>query len=102
MKKFLVLFFLAFVGAEFKDPAPPKADEVVTEVEGKPVAHEGLKFHGAAKALAKDAVTNDWPRFLGPSHNATSVETKLLKTLPEKLPVVWEAKKGQGYCAPAI
>jgi outer membrane protein assembly factor BamB len=93
---------LVFVGAEFKDPAPPKVDDAVVEKEQKPGAFEGLKFHGAPKALAAGAVTNDWPRFLGPLHNATSVETKLLKTLPAKMPIVWEAKKGTGYCAPAI
>src|SRR5215212_9826149 len=102
MRRFFFLFLLLLVGAEFKDPAPPKVDDAVVEKEQKPGAYEGLKFHGAPRPLARDAVTNDWPRFLGPMHNATSVETKLLKTLPAKMPVVWEAKKGTGYCAPAI
>jgi outer membrane protein assembly factor BamB len=89
--------------AGFDDPAPPKVNDRPARVEAKqPVAHEGLKFHKAAKALAADAVTNDWPRFLGPSHNATSTETRLLKNLPAKLPIVWEVKKGSGYCSPAI
>src|SRR5207253_2709173 len=102
MKRFFFLFLLVFVGAEFKDPAPPKVDDVVVEKEQKPAAFEGLTFHGAPKPLAVGAATNDWPRFLGPNHDATSVETKLLKILPAKMPIVWEAKKGTGYCAPAI
>src|SRR5678815_3171486 len=35
-------------------------------------------FHSAPKPLSKDAKTQDWPRFLGPYHNAISGETKLL------------------------
>jgi outer membrane protein assembly factor BamB len=104
MKRCFLVLMLGLMGAgEFKDPAPPKVNDALVGVEAKQAgAYEGLKFHGAAKAPAKGAETNDWPRFLGPSHNATSSETKLLKTLPGKLPVVWEAKKGSGYCAPAI
>src|SRR5258705_5677690 len=103
VKKMLMAMILAALGAApFSDPAPPKVDEAVVATEAKPSAYEGLKFHEAPRALAAGAVTNDWPRFLGSAHNATSVETKLLKTLPAKLPVVWEAKKGSGYCAPAI
>ena len=103
MKKCFLVLMLGLIGAgEFKDPAPPKVNDSVVEVEQKAAAYEGLKFHGAPRALAAGAVTNDWPRFLGPLHNATSSETKLLKTLPAKMPVVWEAKKGTGYGAPAI
>ncbi|HEV8290559.1 MAG TPA: PQQ-binding-like beta-propeller repeat protein, partial [Tepidisphaeraceae bacterium] len=103
MKKCFLVLMLGLMGAgEFKDPAPPKVDDLVVEVEGKAGAYGELKFHAAPKPLAAGAVTNDWPRFLGPNHNATSSETKLLKTLPGKMPVVWEAKKGTGYGAPAI
>jgi outer membrane protein assembly factor BamB len=78
-------------------------NELPAKAEARPaVAHEGLKFHQAPKPLAKGAVTSDWARFLGPAHNATSPETKLVGKLPEKLPIVWEVKKGAGYCAPAI
>jgi outer membrane protein assembly factor BamB len=52
------------------------------------------------KPLAKDAVFHDWTAFLGPSHNATSTETKLSRTLPP--PLVWEFTKGTGYASPAI
>jgi outer membrane protein assembly factor BamB len=52
------------------------------------------------KPLAKDAVTSDWPSFLGPSHNGVSTETKLSRVLPP--PLVWEFPKGTGYVSPAI
>ena len=50
-----------------------------------------LTFHAAPKALSAKAKTSDWPRVLGPEHNATSPETALLKTLPADGPAkVWE------------
>lgn len=50
--------------------------------------------------LSKDAVTHDWPSFLGPTHNAVSTETRLSRTLPP--PLVWEYPKGTSYAAPAV
>jgi len=50
--------------------------------------------------IARDAVTSDWPSFLGPSHNAVSTETRLTRKLPP--PLVWELPKGTGYSSPAI
>ncbi len=58
------------------------------------------ELHRTPKSLAPGATTGDWPAFLGPSHNATSPETKLTRTLPP--PVVWERPKGTGYATPAI
>lgn len=52
------------------------------------------------KPLSRDAVTHDWPTFLGPSHNAVSTETRLAHRLPP--PLVWEFVKGTGYASPAI
>jgi outer membrane protein assembly factor BamB len=66
-------------------------------------ADERLTFHAAPKPLPEGAVTQDWPRFLGPNHDATSGETKLLKTFPKDGPkIVWEVEKGEGYTCPAI
>jgi outer membrane protein assembly factor BamB len=53
-----------------------------------------------AKPLARDAVTQDWPGFLGPSHNGVSAETKLNRKLPP--PLVWEFRRGTGYTTPAV
>ena len=61
-----------------------------------------LTFHQAPKALPPDAVTEDWPRFLGPRHDLHSRESKLLKVFPEQgLSKVWEVKRGSGH-APTI
>jgi outer membrane protein assembly factor BamB len=52
------------------------------------------------RPLAADAVTHDWPAFLGPTHNAVSTETRLSRRLPA--PLIWEFIKGSGYASPAV
>jgi len=70
---------------------------------GEPAAFDRLSFHAAPKPLSAQATTSDWPRLLGPAHNATSPETRLLHELPKNGPrVVWEVAKGNGYGGPAI
>ena len=56
--------------------------------------------HGSPGPLAGDAVTHDWPFFLGPTHDAVSTETRLSRALPP--PLVWELAKGSGYASPAV
>lgn len=64
---------------------------------------ERLTFHAAPRALAADAVTSDWHRFLGPNDDGTTPETHLIDSFPETgPPVVWEMKKGSGYTSPVI
>src|SRR5438552_3150811 len=66
-------------------------------------ANPAVTFHAKPKPLPAGAVTHDWPYFLGPTHNAISTETKLLKKFPKEGPaLVWEMKKGTGYSSPAI
>ena len=48
-----------------------------------------------AKLLASDAVTHDWPSFLGPTHDAVSTETHLSQTLPP--PLLWELAMGRNH-----
>ena len=62
--------------------------------------HPDVKVHGKPKALAKDAVTHDWTRFLGPTMNGVSTETRISRKLPP--PLLWELRKGTGYASPAI
>ncbi|MBC8166136.1 MAG: PQQ-like beta-propeller repeat protein, partial [Bryobacteraceae bacterium] len=62
-----------------------------------------VRFYVKPKPLAKGAVTQDWPSFLGPTHNGVSGETRLLQKWPAGGPtLVWEMKKGTGYSSPAI
>ncbi len=62
-----------------------------------------LIFRQPPKPLAANAVSSDWPRFLGPAHNATSPETELLKDWTDGGPHrVWEIAKGNGHSCPAI
>ena len=63
-------------------------------------AHGQTRRHQPPTPLSPDAVTHDWPAFLGPTHNAVSTETHLSRTLPP--PLVWERDKGTGYTSPAI
>lgn len=68
----------------------------------EPEEFERLTVHASPKALNPDAVTSDWPRFLGPNHDLHSPETKLLKNWPESGPVaIWEVERGGGH-APAV
>ena len=61
-----------------------------------------LTYHAPPKPLSSEAVTEDWPRFLGPRHDLHSRETRLLRSFPETGPKkVWEVKRGSGH-APAV
>ena len=87
----------------FRDPAPPAVQTLAAM--NPPQAREcpESKFHIAPKPLAAGAVTEDWPSFLGPTHNGYSRETKLLHQWPANGPaLVWEFRKGTGYSSPAI
>jgi len=53
---------------------------------------------GSNAALAR---AEDWPHFLGPRRNGTSLETGLLTDWPtDGPPVLWEREVGEGYGAP--
>jgi len=53
---------------------------------------------GAAPAPGEG---EDWPAFMGPRHDGTSLETGLLKSWPpEGPPKVWERDLGRSYSAP--
>ena len=60
-------------------------------------------MHAKPKPLPPNAVSHDWVSFLGPTHNAMSTETKLLREWPKGAPtLLWEMRKGTGYSSPAI
>jgi outer membrane protein assembly factor BamB len=49
------------------------------------------------------AFAADWPGYLGPKRNSTSVEKGLLRTWPKEGPkVLWTAPVGIGYGGPAV
>jgi outer membrane protein assembly factor BamB len=61
------------------------------------------RFYGAPRPLSDGVTTSDWPRFLGPSDNATSPENGLRHDWAAAAPrVVWEYPKGEGHTSPAV
>src|SRR5262249_14655127 len=87
---------------KFADPAPPKvAAPGAGKAERK--ANGDVTRGKKPSALQKNAVTEDWPCFLGPAHNGVSRETRVIKKFPSGgPPLVWEMAKGTGYSSPAI
>ncbi|MFQ5412970.1 MAG: PQQ-binding-like beta-propeller repeat protein, partial [Phycisphaerae bacterium] len=62
-----------------------------------------VRRHAAPKPLPPGAVTHDWAAFLGPTHNAVSSETHLLRDWPDTGPtLLWEMHAGTGYASPAV
>ena len=87
----------------FVDPAPPTAQTLADVTAPAAQKNPDVTFHAPPKELSPDAVTRDWPCFLGPTHNAFSTETSLTSDFAKTPPaVVWEMKKGTGYAAPAL
>jgi len=59
-------------------------------------------LHGLPRCQSKPLV-EDWPGFLGPRRDGTSLETGLQKEFPaEGLELVWALPRGSGYAGPAI
>jgi len=54
-------------------------------------------------AMAACGSCADWPQFMGPSMDATSPETGILRSWPAEGPeVLWTAPLGKGYAGPAV
>lgn len=65
---------------------------------GRLVASGLLVLAGMVGVLGED-----WPQFLGPRQDGTSLETGLVRAIPTNgLPVVWERPIGTGYSAPSL
>jgi outer membrane protein assembly factor BamB len=94
---------LALFAQNFRDPAPPTVQTLPAMARPAAKANPAVRVHGKPKPLAAGAVTSDWKSFMGPSHDGSSPETKLLKEWPKAGPkLLWEMKKGTGYSSPAI
>lgn len=75
------------------------AESTIVAAEEKPT----VTRVAAPKPLSDGAVTHDWPSFLGPTHNAISSETHLLKSWGDHGPkLVWEMEIGEGFASPAV
>ena len=92
-----------------KDPAPPEvALPTPATAAGPARAHPRVTAFAKPRPLAEGAVTSDWPTFLGPTHNAVSPETKLLKDFAAPSPgaarprLIWQLATGSGYAAPTV
>ena len=65
--------------------------------------YERHTIHRDASNLSKNSKTYDWPRYNGPSDDASSTETKLLEKWKKNGPeLIWEVTKGEGYASPII
>lgn len=85
------------------DPAPPVVNVLapLAPVEAQDVP--GLTFHAAPKPLAADAVSEEWPAFLGPRRDGHTRETRLATSWPEAgPPLVWELQAGRGFSSPVV
>lgn len=93
----------ALAAGPFRDPAPPAVMNPPAIEPPPPKPFAELRFHTRARPLASNARTEDWPCFLGSTHNAVSRETSLRCPLPAAgPPLVWEMRKGTGYSSPVI
>ncbi|MFQ5461226.1 MAG: PQQ-binding-like beta-propeller repeat protein [Phycisphaerae bacterium] len=98
----LVAMFLACMSLGYRD-----AGQGVSTARAKPPTESAPQpqdpAHHPPKPLAPDAVTSDWPTFLGPHHDGSTPETPLLTRFPPGGPnIVWAAEIGTGYASPAI
>jgi len=94
---------LVLYAQTFRDPVPPVVQTPPSVQAPAARANPAVTFHSKPKPLPAGAVTSDWASFLGPSHNGTSPETRLLRDWPKGGPtMIWEMEKGTGYSSPAI
>ena len=91
------------------DPAPPEVAPLAPEtVAPRERSDPRVTVFAKPSPLADGAVTSDWPTFLGPTHNAVSRETKLLKDFAATSPdaarptLLWQLVTGSGYAAPTV
>ncbi len=88
----------------FSDPAPPTVHQLEKPA-SLPIAkpYSELRFFAPPRPLHAEAVTEDWPGFLGPRRDCHCRETHLLKRWPKGGPkIVWQMFRGEGYASPAV
>ena len=88
---------------QFEDPRPPSSATIEERSDSKLTVHPGVTLHARPRALAPNAVSEDWPAFLGRSGKPVSGETNLLREFgPDGPTLLWELSKGTGYSSPSI
>lgn len=93
----------ALAQESFEDPGPPKVRELPVMAPPAAETFPELTFHGPPRALAAEAVTHDWPSFLGPERTGRCEETHLLQDWGADGPrLVWEMRRGEGYTSPVV
>ena len=74
------------------EPAPVEIEPVVAPAPERP-----------AELAEPEAVSPDWPQYLGPDRDGRSRLTGLARTWPEGGPeILWKAKLGRGYAGPCV
>ncbi len=113
---FPFIFLLSLAAAESQrapmktDPAPPTIHPKprTDDSPAAPRKHRRCERYRPPAPLARDAVTSDWPNFLGPTHDGVSPETDLLDRFDRPEPgkpdplLVWALTRGESYSAPSI
>ncbi len=94
---------------DLTDPAPPRFHSKPASIaEPAPRSHAGWIQYRKAGPLARAALVDDWPCFLGPTRDGTTRETRLLTTfspLPQGRSdplLLWSSARGESYTAPSI
>lgn len=105
----LVLIAIIFAGCYlaadtgFQDPKPPEAISVQTAAAAQAKPHPQVTFHASPRPRRPEAVSEDWPAFLGADGRPVSNETGLLEAFDVEAPrLVWELDKGTGYSSPSV
>jgi outer membrane protein assembly factor BamB len=98
----LALFLLAAPAlAQIEDPAPPEVNRLETVEAPAAKPFDELTTHRAPRALAEGATVEDWPSFLGPRRDGTSVE-RISAWGEDGPPLLWEVAVGEGYAQPVV
>jgi outer membrane protein assembly factor BamB len=103
-----ILHFLALLPAvllctAFTDPAPPRVQQLATVPAAQAKDNPKVTRHASPTKLSPQAVTSDWPGFMGPNHNGSTNESHLAVQWPNSgPPLVWEMPTGAGFAPPAV
>lgn len=98
-----LLMLSSLAAAQVEDPGPPDVQDLAPMQAPAARAFEGLTTHRAPTALAANTRGEDWPGFLGPRRDGSSVGSGLAHGFDEQgPPLVWEMEVGEGYAQPVV